>query len=157
MKILYLPLKKKWYEMIEGGEKPEEYRENKPYWCKRLYKNGDRTIQEFKPYTHVTFSYGYTKRRMTFEIKNILLSFGNIEWGAPSDKLVFTIKLGKRERKVGEIFLYNGKTLQVVESDFCAGCYFRDFCSRFNGKLALLCFKESRSEKKSVMVKEIKK
>lgn len=25
-KILYLPLKKKWYEMIESGEKPEEYR-----------------------------------------------------------------------------------------------------------------------------------
>ena len=24
-KILYLPLKKKWYEMIESGEKPEEY------------------------------------------------------------------------------------------------------------------------------------
>ena len=22
---LYLPLKKKWYEMIESGEKPEEY------------------------------------------------------------------------------------------------------------------------------------
>ena len=24
-KILYLPLKKKWYEMIESYEKPEEY------------------------------------------------------------------------------------------------------------------------------------
>lgn len=96
MKILYLPLKKKWYEMIESGVKPEEYRDIKPYWCKRLYKNGDMTTQEFKPYTHVTFSYGYTKRRMTFEIKNILLSFGNTEWGAPSDKLLFTIKLGKR-------------------------------------------------------------
>ena len=23
-KILYLPLKKKWYEMIESGEKPEK-------------------------------------------------------------------------------------------------------------------------------------
>ena len=96
MKILYLPLKKKWYEMIESGVKPEEYRDIKPYWCKRLYKNGDMTTQEFNPYTHVTFSYGYTKRRMTFEIKNILLSFGNTEWGAPSDKLLFTIKLGKR-------------------------------------------------------------
>lgn len=26
MKTLYLPLKKEWYEMIERGEKPEEYR-----------------------------------------------------------------------------------------------------------------------------------
>ncbi len=25
MKILYLPLKKEWYEMIERGEKTEEY------------------------------------------------------------------------------------------------------------------------------------
>ena len=29
MKTLYLPLKKQWYEMIERGEKREEYRECK--------------------------------------------------------------------------------------------------------------------------------
>lgn len=40
-KILYLPLKKKWYEMIESGEKPEEYREDKPYWRRRLYNDED--------------------------------------------------------------------------------------------------------------------
>lgn len=158
MKILYLPLKAKWYNMIDSGEKPEEYRENKLYWCKRLYKNGDRTTQEFKPYTHVTFSYGYTKRRMTFEIKKILLAFGKTEWGAPSNKLVFTIQLGKRERKVGEIFSYKCKTIKVVESDFCVGCYFIDFCRRFNGKLpAGLCFKVSRSDEKSVIFKEVLK
>ena len=27
MKILYLPLKKEWYEMIERGDKREEYRD----------------------------------------------------------------------------------------------------------------------------------
>lgn len=32
MKILDLPLKAKWYDMIESGVKPEEYREIKPYW-----------------------------------------------------------------------------------------------------------------------------
>lgn len=31
MKILYLPLKKEWYEMIERGDKREEYRENTRY------------------------------------------------------------------------------------------------------------------------------
>lgn len=31
MKILHLPLKAQWYEMIERGEKTEEYREIKPY------------------------------------------------------------------------------------------------------------------------------
>ncbi len=39
MKTLYLPLKKEWYEMIERGEKTEEYREIKPYWIKRLCDN----------------------------------------------------------------------------------------------------------------------
>ncbi len=82
--------------MIESGYKTEEYRENKLYWCKRLYKNGDWKTEEFKPYTHVTFSYGYTKRRMTFEIKKILKSFGKEKWGAPKDKIVFVIVLGKR-------------------------------------------------------------
>jgi hypothetical protein len=36
MKILELPLKKEWYNMIESGEKREEYREIKPYWSKRI-------------------------------------------------------------------------------------------------------------------------
>lgn len=36
MKILDLVVKHKWYDMEESGEKPEEYREIKPYWFKRL-------------------------------------------------------------------------------------------------------------------------
>lgn len=32
MRILHLPLKAMWYEMIESGVKTEEYREIKPYW-----------------------------------------------------------------------------------------------------------------------------
>ena len=36
MKILNLPLKAKWYKMIESGIKTEEYREIKPYWIKRF-------------------------------------------------------------------------------------------------------------------------
>lgn len=30
------------------------------------------------------------------------------------------------ERKIGEIFTYNGKTYQVVKSDMCMDCAFRD-------------------------------
>ena len=40
MKILDLPLKAKWYEMIESGNKKEEYREIKKYWIGRLAKCG---------------------------------------------------------------------------------------------------------------------
>lgn len=46
-------------------------------------------------YTHVKFSYGYTKRTMTFEIESITIGKGKPEWGAPAE-YVFIIKLGKR-------------------------------------------------------------
>jgi len=115
MKTLHLPLKKEWYEMIESGFKTEEYREIKPYWEKRLinYKELKRNYdwivfrkivlrkwtnpcEHFpKDYTHVKFSYGYTKRTMTFEIESITIGKGNPEWGAPTED-VFIIKLGKR-------------------------------------------------------------
>lgn len=100
MKTLHLPLKAKWYEMIESGVKTEEYREIKPYWVDRItdvvpdYELG-RYVNEVKPFTHVKFSYGYTKRTMTFEIENITIGKGKPEWGAPTAD-VFIIKLGKR-------------------------------------------------------------
>lgn len=123
-KILYLPLKKEWYEMIESGVKTEEYREIKPYWIKRLlnvidlhhnhYEIIDNECAQFyienidllkkdfrlggfqqKGFAHVKFSYGYTKRTMTFEIESITIGKGNPEWGAPTEE-VFIIKLGKR-------------------------------------------------------------
>ena len=61
MKILDLPLKATWYDMIESGVKTEEYREIKPYWSKRLlgldaplfsHRYGYQQCNE-KGYTHV--------------------------------------------------------------------------------------------------------
>ena len=124
MKILHLPLKKEWYEMIESGVKTEEYREIKPYWIKRLlrtidtnfhhYEDVDNECAQFytgnvdllkedfklggfqqKGYTHVNLSYGYTKRTMTFRIESITIGKGKPEWGAPKED-VFIIKLGNR-------------------------------------------------------------
>jgi hypothetical protein len=103
MKTLHLPLKAKWYETIESGVKTEEYREIKPYWSKRFvgfdiplfsHRYGYQHAN-VKDYTHVKFSYGYTKRTMTFEIESITIGKGNPEWGAPTED-VFIIKLGKR-------------------------------------------------------------
>ena len=112
-KTLDLPLKAKWYDMIEAGIKTEEYREIKLYWIRRLcwhnkyeevkcpanycsqcYHDG-RCVNGnyvFCDYTHVRFRYGYTKRTMLREIKNITLGYGNPDWGAPKDKQVFIIK-----------------------------------------------------------------
>lgn len=36
MKTLHLNLKKKWFDMIASGEKPEEYRELSDYWINRF-------------------------------------------------------------------------------------------------------------------------
>lgn len=113
MKILDLPLKAKWYDMIERGEKTEEYRTIKPYWCKRLascgmqlcWIRGDDGECWFKSgltdlnrlgYTHVRFRYGYTKRTMLFELKKIVVGKGTPDWGAPADKDVFILKLGEK-------------------------------------------------------------
>ena len=85
-KTLYLPLKKEWYEMIESGVKTEEYRECKPYWCKRLIGQN---------FTRIKFSYGYTDRTMTFKFDGMAIGKGNKEWGAP-DNDVFIIRLGDR-------------------------------------------------------------
>ncbi len=88
--------------MIESGVKTEEYREIKPYWCKRIVNANTITIggvlrgeYEYK-HTHVRFSCGYTKRTMTFEIKSIVVGIGNPDWGAKEGVFVFVIKLGKR-------------------------------------------------------------
>ena len=115
-KTLCLPLKKEWYEMIESGVKTEEYREIKPYWVKRLVPcthecSGGHWSEKYYQcvlkckvverhmnipiYTHVRFSYGYTKRTMTFEIESIRIGKGKPEWGAPTED-VFIINLGKR-------------------------------------------------------------
>lgn len=82
MRLLHLPLKAKWYDMIESGKKTEEYRAITEYWKKRLEKRN---------YTHVCFRYGYTRRTMTYPIQEITIGKGNPEWGAPQED-VFIIK-----------------------------------------------------------------
>ncbi len=115
---LKLVLKGKWYDLIESGIKTEEYREIKDYWCKRIkgfaypcpYSlisdvEGERMCQMkaiicpsgIKPkYTTVRFQRGYTKKYMRYEILSMRVGKGNPEWGAPEDKPVFILTLGKR-------------------------------------------------------------
>lgn len=105
MKVLDLVLKTKWYDMIESGEKPEEYRAESPYWVRRLtglntgflpfsYRNGYEKINQ-KGYTHVRLRRAYTKTSMLFELNDIVYDYGNASWGAWDEKL-FILKLGKR-------------------------------------------------------------
>lgn len=102
MKTLDLVLKKRWYDMIDSGEKTEEYRELKAYWWNRLTHITETedhyTYREFIHYDSVTFHLGYAKNRpsMTFAIKEIGIRYGNPKWGAEKDKMYFVIKLGER-------------------------------------------------------------
>lgn len=117
VKILHLPLKAKWYEMQERGEKTEEYRNITPYWTRRIcgckgskiwcqadMKScaGCVALKNQKPlaYTHVLLRYGYTKRCMIRRIDSITIGRGNPEWGAPTDRDVYIIRHHKEESPI---------------------------------------------------------
>lgn len=60
------------------------------------------------------------------------------------------------ERKLGEIFTYNGKIYQVVKSDTCTNCAFRENdCSIIRSRIGL-CVSSIRFDKTNVVFKEIK-
>lgn len=87
-KVLYLILKKRWFDMIATGEKKEEYREMKPYWEKRLCN---------KSFDFVVFRNGYAKNAPTItkRVKSITTGVGKLKWGAPMAERVFIIELGE--------------------------------------------------------------
>ena len=60
------------------------------------------------------------------------------------------------ERKIGEIFTYNGKTYQVVQSNSCKGCAFNNIsCNCYKPAIGS-CLISKRTDKTSVIFKEIK-
>ena len=122
MKVLDLSLKHCWYDMIASGEKKEEYRDLRPYYANRLLYGCSLGVKEywepvfanaqtkewFKPemllrdygsrfYDAVRFHRGQgSPVTMLVECLGISVGKGKPEWGAPEDKEVFIIKLGKR-------------------------------------------------------------
>ena len=109
---IHLPLKAKWYDMIESGEKKEEYRLMSPHWLKALcgirhvvrckkdslmcggcVKNDTYLVESFDA---VVFRYGYTKRIMVWSVESISIGQGRSEWGAPQGRDVFVIRLKER-------------------------------------------------------------
>ena len=82
MKILHLTLKKKWFDLIQSGEKTEEYRE----------KRFEGVISG-----KINFKNGYSKNAACFivELKRIEIREGKEEWGAEKGKKYFVLKLGE--------------------------------------------------------------
>ena len=110
---LFLPLKKKWFDLIKAGVKKEEYRELSYHWTTRLFRV--KEMQDFfgvsditplasgvaqetfaKKFNQVVFTLGYPKaddaeRRMTFKNPKIRIDKGRPEWGAEPGKIYFVI------------------------------------------------------------------
>lgn len=118
-RVAHLILKRQWYDMIGSGEKTEEYRDYSPHWRTRLldfreiydigkddilvgFPESWLTTKEFNGLTpvarhrFVAFACGYRKESMRFRIKGMRIGRGKPEWGAPTDKDVIIIQLGKR-------------------------------------------------------------
>ena len=100
-RILILPIKRQWLDMIRAGVKMEEYREIKPYWNDRLLKNGaqlgDKNFApEFQKYDTVLFRNGYSDKAPTFEVecKGIEIKNANPAWCNGDTSVYYAIKLG---------------------------------------------------------------
>lgn len=98
--MLTLPIKKKWFDMILSGEKKEEYREIKPYYTSRLFKNCNFSSRDvMENYTpdncfEVIFRNGYSKNSPSIKCKvSCWCNYGKKEWGAEPNKLYFVLKI----------------------------------------------------------------
>ena len=83
--ILHLTLHRKWFDEIAAGNKVFEYREIKPYWTKRLMKNG-----KFREFNGIYFVNGYGSHRPNMRVKFLGITYGEFE-----GKKVYAIGLGE--------------------------------------------------------------
>ena len=97
-KMLILPIKKKWFDMILSGEKKEEYREVKSYYKSRFKKTFEMCPYSYIPTgmdTHeVMFRNGCSANSPSFIATCSLdIKQGRPEWGAEPgvDYYVLTI------------------------------------------------------------------
>lgn len=107
-KVLYLPISKKWFDMILCGIKKEEYREVKEHWMRRIaHVKGCGTNYNFtilrdrgfnnliNMFDYIVFKNGYRSYSpiMMVECKGVIVDQGKKCWGAPNYR-TFVIKLG---------------------------------------------------------------
>ena len=96
-RVLHLPLDFKWYDKIVYDGKREEYREDKPYWRKRLLPFIGPVREG--GYTHVEFRRGYTKVTREYPLVDIHFGEGKPEWGGVPGKTVFVLAFRDAEEK----------------------------------------------------------
>ena len=114
-KVLTLTISKEWFDKIVLGVKTEEYREIKPYWVARLFRNNSNIVDvrnfasalagrtdllkkyiaiigklEYKPYTHVLFINGYRKDSQRIEKEIVSITIGKPKRGLCPDRWLGT-------------------------------------------------------------------
>lgn len=111
-KVLFFTIKREWYKLIKSGTKTEEYRDINPYWQGRLFScRGSSPLRcefglcnrcgrkTFKEYDIIIFFNGpYYSLNLPYtvvEYNGVEIGKGYTPWGAPVDKDVFIVKLGK--------------------------------------------------------------
>ena len=70
-KILHLTLTKNWFELMVRGIKRVEFREQKPYWEKRLFNRINDTEVEAIHFDEIHFRNGYGKDKPLFVTDHI--------------------------------------------------------------------------------------
>lgn len=106
--MLVFNLKKEWFDKIAAGKKTHEYREVKPYWKKRIYKELGLCDDDFLymlgsvPYTAcIKFVKGYNPKNgiLTAVIESVSITSG-LNTDLKIDKPVFDIKFRLSKRLV---------------------------------------------------------
>ena len=97
-KMLTLPIKKQWFDMIAKGEKAEEYREIKPYYRTR-FQNIDLLDKDgcaSGRYAIIGVRNGYSKNAPTLIVTVILdIGEGETEWGAKEGEVYYILKIAE--------------------------------------------------------------
>lgn len=88
VRVLHLTLKRQWFDMVVTRAKPFEYREIKPYWTKRFFRDGQ--VIEFD---EVHFKNGYSKKAPMARVKWLGLVYA--DKSPLGDKKVYAIHLGE--------------------------------------------------------------
>lgn len=93
--MLTLPIKQKWFDMIESGEKKEEYRAITPYWDARFTNVPKfRAPDDGEWHFLLLLRAGYRKESRTLTIECYLdTGTGRPEWGAKPGEEYFRLHI----------------------------------------------------------------
>lgn len=92
-RMLILPIKKQWFDMIVKGEKKEEYREIKPYYTTRFKNIGLLDYKDPKQ-VMIALRNGYSKDSPTL-IVTVQLATGiaKKEWGGVPGEVYYILEI----------------------------------------------------------------